>query len=188
MTRRAASRLLTRAAVYPALFLLLSLVTACDESTADESSRPDDESKATFTTADCQFSSFYDEAECGFLKVPLDRSGKSGRSASIHVAIYRSWGFDPAPDPVVFIDGGPGSNTLDSIDYAFSVLAESRFSRSVMSSSSTNAAPDTRLLHWTAPTLIISITCLPRTIPMARGHGGGTQRRSRTAAMTCGDA
>jgi|GEM_PF-470767 len=47
--------------------------------------------------------------ECGYLTVPEDRSQPTGRTIQLAVAIVRAPGPNPAPDPLVYLAGGPGS-------------------------------------------------------------------------------
>lgn len=50
--------------------------------------------------------------QCGFLTVPEDRAQPEGRSIQLAVAVFKARGADPLPDPVVWLDGGPGGETL----------------------------------------------------------------------------
>ena len=50
------------------------------------------------------------DIECGYLTVPEDRSQENGPVIRLHVAIVRTE--NPKPDPVVFLQGGPGADTL----------------------------------------------------------------------------
>ena len=52
------------------------------------------------------------ETECGDLIVAEDRSRPEGRRISLHVAIQRSYSRRALPDPVVYLDGGPGGSPL----------------------------------------------------------------------------
>jgi pimeloyl-ACP methyl ester carboxylesterase len=52
------------------------------------------------------------ETDCGELIVAEDRSQPAGRRISLHVAIQRSYGRRVEPDPVVYLDGGPGASPL----------------------------------------------------------------------------
>ena len=47
-------------------------------------------------------------AECGYLTVPVDRAYPLGQKIRVSVAIFRSTNPNPAPDPVVYLNGGPG--------------------------------------------------------------------------------
>ncbi|MET0661299.1 MAG: alpha/beta hydrolase [Steroidobacteraceae bacterium] len=47
-------------------------------------------------------------ARCGWFDVPEDRSRPQGRHIRLHVAVVPALSLNPAPDPFVFITGGPG--------------------------------------------------------------------------------
>ncbi len=52
--------------------------------------------------------------ECGYLSVLEDRNNPAGRTIQLAVAIVRASGTNPAPDPLVYLSGGPGSPALPS--------------------------------------------------------------------------
>jgi pimeloyl-ACP methyl ester carboxylesterase len=56
---------------------------------------------------------------CGWLEVPADRSDPAKGEVRIHVAVFESPGLDPAPDPVVFLQGGPGGFALENLQMMF---------------------------------------------------------------------
>lgn len=58
--------------------------------------------------------SFASPAECGTVIVPQDRANPQGESVRLAVAVFKASGPEPAPDPLIFLDGGPGSRTLDA--------------------------------------------------------------------------
>ena len=49
---------------------------------------------------------------CGFLSVPEDRSLLKSPTLHLAVAIFKSSSSKPAPDPVIFLSGGPGDALL----------------------------------------------------------------------------
>ena len=51
--------------------------------------------------------------ECGTLTVPERRGLPGGRTLRLAVAVLRSTGPDPAPDPLVFLSGGPGGRSVE---------------------------------------------------------------------------
>ncbi|MBN1584103.1 MAG: alpha/beta fold hydrolase [Anaerolineae bacterium] len=55
--------------------------------------------------------------ECGAVTVPEDHARPNGESIRLAVAIVHSVSTNPAPDPVLFIAGGPGGRTLDSLSF-----------------------------------------------------------------------
>lgn len=73
-----------------------------------------------FVEADCEFEPVADQApRCGFLEVPENRSVAGGREVRLHVAIFESTGDQPKADPVVYLEGGPGGDALETIQYSF---------------------------------------------------------------------
>lgn len=52
---------------------------------------------------------------CGFLSVPEDHSLLKSPTIHLAVAIFKSPSSQPAPDPVLFLSGGPGNALLVSI-------------------------------------------------------------------------
>ncbi len=50
--------------------------------------------------------------DCGDLVVLEDRNDPGGRRISLHVAIHRAFDRRPHPEPVVYLDGGPGASPL----------------------------------------------------------------------------
>jgi pimeloyl-ACP methyl ester carboxylesterase len=70
--------------------------------------------------------------DCGYLLVPEDRSQPAARSLRLAVAILRSPNPAPAPDPVVFLSGGPGYGALDSLEYWLSEASGLRANRDLI--------------------------------------------------------
>ncbi|MFJ3881163.1 alpha/beta fold hydrolase [Streptomyces sp. NPDC090077] len=56
-------------------------------------------------------------ARCGYLEVPENRSRPGGRTIRLAVAVIKPVSAEPAPDPVVFMAGGPGADTFDDIPF-----------------------------------------------------------------------
>ncbi|OEJ30320.1 alpha/beta fold hydrolase [Streptomyces subrutilus] len=57
------------------------------------------------------------DARCGFLEVPENRSRPGSRTIKLAVARISATSAKPAPDPVVFMAGGPGADTFDDIPF-----------------------------------------------------------------------
>ncbi len=51
--------------------------------------------------------------KCGFLVVPEDRSQPQGPTIRLAVAIFKTSSSHPAPDPVLYLTGGPGDALLE---------------------------------------------------------------------------
>ena len=117
-----------------AFVLLIACTAACEDTSSDNSTSREQarqDSLAEYKEDDCLFTPppRY-EVQCGFLTVPIRRGARRSpsvfsriRTADIHVAVFKAWGAEPKGDPVVFLEGGPGGVTLDSLPVVFSELA-----------------------------------------------------------------
>ncbi|MGH1490624.1 MAG: alpha/beta fold hydrolase [Acidimicrobiales bacterium] len=56
------------------------------------------------------------EPRCGTVAVPMDWETGEGL-VRLPVAVFASTADQPAADPVIYLDGGPGSHALDTIEY-----------------------------------------------------------------------
>lgn len=59
---------------------------------------------------------------CGYLIVPEDRTEVSSRTIRLAVAVFHSRSQDPAPDPVIFLQGGPGAEAVELSAAAYEIL------------------------------------------------------------------
>lgn len=76
---------------------------------------PADSTSAAYEEADCPFDiPSGEEVDCGYLTVPEDRSNPDSRTIRLAVAIVRSPAKNPEPDPIVYLEGGPGGSPLKS--------------------------------------------------------------------------
>ncbi|WP_411103244.1 alpha/beta fold hydrolase [Streptomyces sp. cmx-4-9] len=66
-----------------------------------------------------------EHARCGFLEVPENRARPGSRTVRLAVAVVPAASGTPAPDPVVFMAGGPGGDAFDDIP----LLVESGLNR-----------------------------------------------------------
>jgi pimeloyl-ACP methyl ester carboxylesterase len=68
---------------------------------------------AVFVAAPCAFEIPKEaQVDCGFVVVPEDRR-RPERTIKLAVAIYHSVAAQPADDPVIFLQGGPGAGALE---------------------------------------------------------------------------
>ncbi len=57
---------------------------------------------------------------CGTLTVPLDHSAPDGPTIALRFAVFPAANRSTArPDPVVYLDGGPGGHTLDLVQFLY---------------------------------------------------------------------
>ncbi|MCA9957049.1 MAG: alpha/beta fold hydrolase, partial [Anaerolineales bacterium] len=94
--------------------------------TAEPTATPEPAYTANFESADCQFAvPAGRDVACGYLTVPENRNDvANGRTVRLHVAIFASESSNPAPDPIIYLEGGPGGDALETVPLAF----EMRFS------------------------------------------------------------
>lgn len=67
-----------------------------------------------FVTVECQSFgiSTVGDADCGYLVVPEDRGDPNSPEIQLAVIILHSTATTPAPDPVIYLVGGPGGSTV----------------------------------------------------------------------------
>jgi pimeloyl-ACP methyl ester carboxylesterase len=99
--------------VFLSLTILLLILTCVPVYAQDASSN--------FEPDDCWFDSVPDQSpECGWLTVPADHNNPdNGETYRLAVAIFHATGDDPAPDPVIYLEGGPGGSPLEFVNYTF---------------------------------------------------------------------
>ncbi|MBI5666532.1 MAG: alpha/beta fold hydrolase [Chloroflexi bacterium] len=91
------------------LFALIGLFVLVLPAAAQNETLP------VFETTACPVSFAYSgDVECGIVTVPQDRANREERTLKIAVAVFKARNSNPAPDPLIFLDGGPGARTLDS--------------------------------------------------------------------------
>jgi pimeloyl-ACP methyl ester carboxylesterase len=100
-----------RTAFFIALLVLALALSACDS----ESTRG---GEPTLALEPCHIAApglpLRLAAECGRWSVPEDRSRPEGRRIALRVALVRAVSRSPAPDPLVFLTGGPGQAATES--------------------------------------------------------------------------
>jgi pimeloyl-ACP methyl ester carboxylesterase len=55
------------------------------------------------------------QLDCGYLKVPESRKFADGSSLRLYVAVVRSRSPKPRPDPIIWLNGGPGEHSGEAI-------------------------------------------------------------------------
>lgn len=70
-----------------------------------------------FLPGECRFPVPPGEVLCGDLYVLEDRSNPDSRLVSLHLAVFPSFSPDPEPDPVIYLVGGGGADTLGAADF-----------------------------------------------------------------------
>ncbi len=65
--------------------------------------------------------------ECGYLLVPEDRAAPEGPTIRLAVATFYHPDGDPEPDPVLYLEGGPGGSALEFLSLSFAELSKPAF-------------------------------------------------------------
>jgi len=60
--------------------------------------------------------------ECGYLVVPENRANPDTRNIRLSVAIFRHPDGAANPDPIIFLEGGPGASPLEMIRLSFDII------------------------------------------------------------------
>ncbi len=106
------------------LLCLLFLLNACGaapETSLPRDDVPTDGEPALFEASACPFDPdmFAQDTRavmCGYLRVPEDRRQADSPLIELAVAIIPSLSAEPAPDPIIYLAGGPGNSALIELD------------------------------------------------------------------------
>jgi pimeloyl-ACP methyl ester carboxylesterase len=69
---------------------------------------------------------------CGSLDVPENWSNPAGRRLQIRYVVLKSLSATPAPDPVIYLEGGPGGSALTGVESRAEIFAKLRETRDVV--------------------------------------------------------
>ncbi len=76
-----------------------------------------------YEETNCQFETPSEvKVTCGYVIVPEDRTGDPLKTIRLAVAVFHSTSDNPAPDPVMFLQGGPGGQAVQLSADAFDIL------------------------------------------------------------------
>src|ERR1700755_3077734 len=109
----------------------LALVFAHGASGQGQSARP-----ASLVLAPCEVpgasEGAKEKARCGTFEVFENRAAKSGRKIKLNVVVVPATGRTLAPDPLVYIAGGPGSSATEDAPYIAQQYAKIRERRDLV--------------------------------------------------------
>jgi pimeloyl-ACP methyl ester carboxylesterase len=91
--------------------------------------RPAAQPVAPLALRACQIPGVAGDVRCGTLTVPENRQRPSGRTIALDVVVLAAAGRSPAPDPIVWLPGGPGGSITPgaaAIAFTYAALRESR--------------------------------------------------------------
>jgi pimeloyl-ACP methyl ester carboxylesterase len=69
---------------------------------------------------------------CGLLYVPENYDEPDGRQIQITYAVLKSASLSPLPDPIIYLEGGPGGSAIDRLSFWAKTFADQRQSRDVI--------------------------------------------------------
>ncbi len=72
------------------------------------------------------------DVECGTLEVPENWLQPEGRTISISYVVLKSTGANPEPDPIVYLEGGPGGSALSGIGTFAEIFTPHRETRDIV--------------------------------------------------------
>lgn len=105
--------------IFILLLAVVLLVLAFPAAAQDDTLPRFEPSACTFTLPAGQ------TPECGYLVVPEDRSNpENSNSIRLAVAVFKTDNPNPQPDPVIYLDGGPGGSSLETIQFSFGSIYE----------------------------------------------------------------
>ncbi len=111
-----------------AILLALTFLIACGSGAPAASPTPHfsvQPGAGTSATNDCPFEVPPGETvNCGTLTVPADRNDASSGTVTLPIGVFKSHSTTPKPDPIIYLDGGPGGRTLETIKYSFESLVK----------------------------------------------------------------
>lgn len=73
-----------------------------------------------------------EKARCGTFEVFENRAAKSGRKIALKIVVFPATGQTPAPDPLFYIPGGPGSSATEDAPYIAQAYAKIRERRDLV--------------------------------------------------------
>jgi pimeloyl-ACP methyl ester carboxylesterase len=82
--------------------------------------------------APCKVSGLDEEVRCATLSVWENRAARSGRTIDLNLVVLPAQSENPAPDPVVYLSGGPGYGSAGAASDFAELLAEVRKTRDIV--------------------------------------------------------
>lgn len=107
------------------LLLLVALTHVSDGS-------PRGQNAPRITLTDCQLPNVQGTLKCGEYEVFENRSTRKGRKIKLKILVFPATGPNRAPDPFVYIPGGPGSSATEDAPYIAAEYAKIRERRDLL--------------------------------------------------------
>ncbi len=84
------------------------------------------------TLSDCEIPRVAGKVRCGEYEVFENRATQTGRKIKLKIVVFPATGADRAPDPFVYIPGGPGSSATEDAPYIAEAYAKLRERRDLV--------------------------------------------------------
>jgi pimeloyl-ACP methyl ester carboxylesterase len=96
-----------------AVALVALFLSSCANGTTNKTT-----SNSAFSQRACPSSVANAHVTCGLVTVPADHHTSNGKTIKVAIAVYQR-GAKPDPDPVFFLQGGPGGSSIEGFTSAF---------------------------------------------------------------------
>ncbi|MCM3873447.1 MAG: alpha/beta hydrolase, partial [Pyrinomonadaceae bacterium] len=110
------------------LILMLALLSASSEDAAPQRSGK----TPTLLLTPCNVEGSTEKVRCGTYDVYENRNSAKGRKISLKIVVFPATGKEHAPDPFVYIPGGPGSSATEDAPYVAPEFAKIREHRDLL--------------------------------------------------------
>jgi pimeloyl-ACP methyl ester carboxylesterase len=84
------------------------------------------------TLQPCKAGGLPEDVRCGTYEVYEDRAAKSGRKIALNIVVVPALSAAPAPDPMFWLEGGPGADATGDVFAARGYLSEVRKNRDLV--------------------------------------------------------
>ncbi len=128
--RLSRKNLIYNAAMPKMLITVLALLTFI--SSVPKQAYPQSTKSRSQILTSCEVPGIPGKAQCGRYEVFEDRASGKGRKISLKILVLPATGSDRAPDPVVYIAGGPGSSSVEDAQWVAELMAKIREHRDLV--------------------------------------------------------
>ncbi len=109
--------------ILPVLLTISFILAACQLSPTSTPEPGPGGYTPKYEKADCPFDVPQGvTVECGYLTVPEDRADPTGPTVRLAVGQFKSSAANPEPDPILYLEGGPGGSPLRSYPKNFDLI------------------------------------------------------------------
>ena len=110
---------------------VIALISGTRESTSQQPAAGT-LSRPSLVLSPCNIEGTSEKVKCGTYEVYENRASKMGRKIILKVVVFPATGKDRAPDPFVYIPGGPGSSATEDAPYVAPQFAKIREHRDLL--------------------------------------------------------